>query len=79
MTAPATTMLDQRRDRLIRFIEPWLGTHRQYQPRIGDGHLSLDCLTNAALEILAQRIARDFWFTRRINRENRRIARVGVR
>lgn len=70
--------MNNRRDRLICFIEPWFSTHPQYRPRIGDVLISLYCLTDATLERLAARIVQDFWFTRHINRENRRISRMRV-
>jgi hypothetical protein len=70
-----------RRERLIKFIEPWIeGRPAQYAPRIGSDHLGYqivaDDLDDAALEVLAKRIIWDFWYERRINRRNRALRRA---
>lgn len=66
------------RERLIRFIQPWVDARpTQYTPRIGYAGLgytlSLDDLTDVALDKLAVRIVGAFWWDRKNNRENRRI------
>ncbi len=62
-----------RRERLLAFIQPWADCRRQYACRMGDARLPFECLTDQALEALADRICRDFWFERKLNRRNRAI------
>lgn len=70
-----------RRERLIEFIDPWTEwCPRQYEPRVGApglGYaLKLNQLTDESLEELAGLIVHDFWWTKRLNRLNREIARA---
>lgn len=65
-----------RRERLIKFIEPWARDLPQlYRPHIGSSglgfRLMLEHLTDRALELLAGEIVDHFWRTKRHNRQNR--------
>lgn len=64
------------RDRLIRFIQPWIDARpRQYAPRVGYNGcgygLSTDDLTDSALTKLAAQIAHAFWLERQFNHASR--------
>lgn len=62
-----------RRERLLRFIDYVGADRRQYVVTIGDCRVKRDALTDDMLEQLAERVRLDFWFERKINRQNRAI------
>lgn len=67
-----------RRERLLAFIKPWADCRPAYRLRLGDVGIRHCWLTDEALEMIAGRICRDFWFERKINRQNRAISAARV-
>lgn len=64
-------MTRDRRERLLVFIMPWADCQPRYKVSIGHQWVSINVLTDEALEKLASVIRDDFWRERRLNRLNR--------
>lgn len=70
-----------RRERLIKFIEnfysPWELRRTVFHSYGHRGlQITLDDMTDEALERFADGLRWDFWFRRKLNRQNREIARA---
>ena len=71
--APADETAQDRRERLLRFATNLGDPYRKFGLRLGDTPITYASLTTEALEDLCDDMRRNFWFQKRIVRENREV------